>query len=56
MQVKGNQAGIVRRANAVVRARKCAGDTKKYTKRDTPRHLPFSVGLQPKSISLKGLR
>lgn len=25
MQVKGNQAGVIRRANAVVRARKCAG-------------------------------
>ena len=35
MQVKGNQSGVIRRANAVVRARKCAGDTKKNTKRDT---------------------
>ena len=35
MQVKGNQPGVIRRANAVVRARKCAGDTKKNTKRDT---------------------
>ena len=35
MQVKDNQSGVIRRANAVVRARKCAGDTKKNTKRDT---------------------
>ena len=35
MQVKGSQSGAIRRANAVVRARKCAGDTKKNTKRVT---------------------
>ena len=45
MQVKGNQPGVIRRANAVVRARKCAGDTKKTRKGTRSARSPADADL-----------